>query len=174
MSCGFILCHFCFVFLFASFNVLVKESVQYGCYRNGDKHSANTQQGAAYGNRRQNQPCRKANGLADHLGEYKVALQLLQDDEEYNEEQSLNGRYSKYHKRANTCGDECARYRDKSHKCNQRTDHSRIRETEDEHAQHTQSAKNNSFGTLAYNVLAVTLISSSSTYLIFFRSLGFI
>ncbi len=111
---------------------------------NADEHSSDAHNAAADGDRGKHPESGETDRFADDLRVDEVALKLLKNDEEDDEEESLDRRFGHYHNCAYRAADIGTRNGNKSGKAYQRADHGRIGETEDPHSDSAENAEDDS------------------------------
>ena len=141
------------VFLYSYFlppsHIPLEELVDCGCDGHSQQHAHYAVQPAADGDGGQHPDPRKAYGRAYHSGVDQVAFQLLQDHDEDQEAQSLDGIDGGDHEGAYESAQVCAHNRQQRGGADQGSDHAGVGEPEDGHADGTQGAQDHRFRTLA-------------------------
>ena len=117
------------------------QRVDDGAHRHAQQHAQHAEGAAADGDGRQHPQSRQAHGLAHHPGINEVALHLLEDQQEDQERQGLDGTLEHDEKRAGGRADPRAENGDQRQRRDDHRHRQGVGQAQDQHAQAAQGAQ---------------------------------
>ena len=139
------------LFLGAGIHVIAQECVEYGGDGDAEQHAAEAEQTTAHGDCCEHPQTGDADGGANHTGVDQVTLQLLEDDNENEEPDSLHGVNHNEQQTGECRAEVSACDGDQSGDGNDDGDQRGVLEAEYEHAQEAECTEDTGFGDLTDN-----------------------
>ena len=139
-------------------DVALEQPIQGGHDGHAEQHPHNAQHPAAHGDGGQHPHAGQANGGAHQLGVDKVALQLLEDDQEDDKDERLHGRDGQDEQGAHHRTDVCAGDGDEGGDAHQGADGQGEGQAQNRHAQDAQDAQDDPVKAASHNVAVEALV----------------